>query len=135
MFRYFPLAAMTLALLPGCTPSGETKQQTEPANASSSSMDSMAGMNMMTPAPGDSEATRGYKQAMMASMQQMPPYTGDPDRDFMQQMRTHHQGAIRMSEVLLKHGKDQQTRALAEEIIKAQRREIADIDAWLAAPR
>jgi uncharacterized protein (DUF305 family) len=98
-------------------------------------MDSMAGMNMMMPTPGDSEATRGYKQTMMESVQQMPTYTGDADRDFMQQMRTHHQAAIRMSEVLLRHGKDQQTRALAQEIIEAQRREIAQIDGWLAARR
>lgn len=135
MMRSISLAAMTVALLSGCAPSEDANQSTDTADASSGSMGSMAGMNMMMPTPGDSEATRGYKQAMMESMQQMPAYTGDADRDFMQQMRTHHQGAIRMSEVLLRHGKDQQTRALAQEIIEAQRREIAQIDAWFAARR
>lgn len=95
----------------------------------------MAGMGPMMPAAQDSAATREYKQAMMASMQNGPPFTGDADRDFMQQMRVHHQAAIQMSETLLKHGKDQQTQALAQEIIKAQQREIAEIDAWLSSRR
>jgi uncharacterized protein (DUF305 family) len=83
----------------------------------------------------DSAATREYKQAMMASMQNTPPSTGDADRDFMQQMRVHHRAAIQMSETLLKHGKDQQTRALAQEIIGAQQREIVEIDRWLSKRR
>jgi uncharacterized protein (DUF305 family) len=95
----------------------------------------MAGMGSMEPSAQDSAATREYKQSMMASMQNMPPFTGKPDRDFMQQMRVHHQAAIQMSETVLKHGKDQQTRALAQEIIKAQQREIAEIDGWLSSRR
>lgn len=135
MLRRIALAAATVALLSGCTPAGDAKQSADPTNAGPPSMGSMADMDMMTPTPGDSEATRGYKQTMMQSMQQMPAYTGDADKDFMQQMRTHHQGAIGMSEVLLRHGKDQQTRALAQEVIEAQRQEIAEIDAWLAERR
>jgi uncharacterized protein (DUF305 family) len=68
----------------------------------------MSGMNGMTPASGDTEATREYKQAITASMTDAPPFTSDADRDFMQQMRGHYQAAIKMSETLLKHGKDQQ---------------------------
>ena len=121
------------ALLSGCAPAGSGSENN--ATAERPAMNDMAQTNMMMAAPGDSEPTREYKQAMMASMQNMPPFTGDPDRDFMQQMRVHHQAAIQMSETLLRHGKDQQTRALAQEIIAAQRSEIAEIDAWLGRPR
>ncbi|WP_435418084.1 DUF305 domain-containing protein [Parerythrobacter aurantius] len=81
---------------------------------------------------GDSPATAGYKQSMTAMMEEAPPYTGDADVDFMQQMKVHHEAAIAMSETVLEHGKDAETRALAEAIIREQRREISEIDAWLA---
>lgn len=97
------------------------------ANAHSKPMD----MAMMAPAAGDSEATRGSKAAMMKMMQGMPPYTGDADVDFNKQMRGHHVAAVDMAEVQLAHGKDAESRALAQEIIKAQKTEIAKIDAWL----
>lgn len=47
-------------------------------------------------------------------------------------MKVHHQAAIDMAEVQLANGKDAATKALAQEIIGAQHREIAQIDAWLA---
>ena len=92
-------------------------------------------MESMSPAPGDSDATRGYKMAMMRMMQDSAAakYSGDADRDFMIQMRAHHQAAIDMSKVVLAAGKDDKVKALAKEIIVAQEKEIADIDAWLAA--
>jgi uncharacterized protein (DUF305 family) len=92
----------------------------------------MGDMAMMTPAAGDSAATKGYKQSMMKMMQGMPPYTGDADVDFNKQMRTHHLAAIDMGKVQLANGKDAQSRALATKIIADQEREVAQIDAWLA---
>jgi uncharacterized protein (DUF305 family) len=86
---------------------------------------------MMAPMPNDSASTKGYKATMMKMMEAMPTYTGSADIDFMKQMRTHHQAAIDMAKVLLANGKDAETKKLAQQIIAAQEKEIATIDAWL----
>lgn len=96
----------------------------------------MQGMQSMMPGPNDTAATKGYKAAMMMQMHNMPKqYTGNADTDFMAQMRAHHQSAIDMAQVVLAEGKDAQVKKLAQDIITAQKKEIAEIDGWLAKDR
>lgn len=59
--------------------------------------------------------------------------TGDVDYDFAVNMRIHHQMAIDMSQAQLKNGKSPQLRTMATTIISAQKKEIATLDAWIAA--
>jgi Domain of unknown function (DUF305) len=60
---------------------------------------------------------------MMADMTIKP--SGDIDRDFVAMMAPHHQGAIDMALILLRHGKNEQLKRLAQEIIVTQQQEIA----------
>jgi uncharacterized protein (DUF305 family) len=93
-------------------------------------------MDMMMPKDGDAASTKGYKMSMMKMMKDMPhEFTGNADVDFMRQMRAHHQGAIEMSEVAIQHGRDDDVKRLARKIVDDQRKEIAEIDAWLAKRR
>jgi len=59
----------------------------------------------------------------------------DIDTAFICGMIPHHQGAIDMARAQLEFGSDPWARELAEAIIAAQEREIADMLAWLEARR
>ncbi len=78
-------------------------------------------------------------QAMMQGMETMnhdmaaAPMTGDADRDFVAMMIPHHQGAIDMAQVELHQGKDPALRRLANQIVAAQKKEIAMMRQWQAA--
>lgn len=92
----------------------------------------MGQMTMGTPKGDDSQSSRDYAIANAKMHEAMDIiFTGDSDVDFVKGMIAHHQGAIDMAEVVLQHGKDPQIRKLAEEIIEAQRGEIAMMQQWL----
>jgi uncharacterized protein (DUF305 family) len=92
------------------------------------------------PAPGSSAqstppsaATKAYQDA--AERMHAPMMEGiqasDPDVAFVRGMIPHHQAAIDMAKVVLQFGKDPQTRKLAEDVMREQQREIADMQEWL----
>ena len=60
------------------------------------------------------------------------PMTGNPDQDFVGMMMPHHQGAIDMSRIYLRDGKDPAIRRMAQKIITDQEREIGEFKAWQA---
>lgn len=54
------------------------------------------------------------------------------DREFIDMMFAHHQGAIRMAQIELAEGADDETKSLASAIIDAQSREITQLNEWRA---
>ncbi len=69
---------------------------------------------------------------MMNDMAVKP--TGDVDRDFVEMMIPHHQGAIDMAQAILRYGKNEQLRRIAQEIIVDQQQEIAAMRLALGDP-
>jgi uncharacterized protein (DUF305 family) len=62
---------------------------------------------------------------MMADMMIKP--SGDVDRDFVEMMVPHHQGAIDMAKAELKYGHNEQLRRLARDIVANQQQEITEM--------
>ena len=56
--------------------------------------------------------------------------TGNVDHDFMMMMRHHHAAGIAMAEFQVANGKDKEMINMAKKIIKDQKREIKELDAW-----
>ena len=82
-----------------------------------------------TPGP----ASQQMHQHMAQGMQQMQsmPLTGNVDKDFVRMMRMHHQQGVDMARVELEKGASPEVKAMAQKIIDAQQREIAQFDEWL----
>lgn len=88
---------------------------------------------MATPAPAaQTSSTQAFLQANDKMHKGMNiTFTGDADTDFIMGMIPHHQGAIDMAKVVIKHGKDPEVKMLANDIIKAQDKEIRWMQDWL----
>ena len=124
-------AALTLALF---QPVARSQSPAQPASGAGMGMQNksmdMKGMDMkgMDMKGMDMKSMMKNSDDKMASMKM----TGNADVDFAMMMRVHHQGAIDMAEAELRDGKDAQMRKLATNIIAAQKKEIAQLDKFLA---
>lgn len=121
VLRAFPTAALLVSAL--ASPLILQAQPAPPSGTKGAGMD-----NSMSGAKMDMKSMMKQNDEKMASV----PMTGNPDVDFAQMMRIHHQGAIDMAQSLLRDGKDPQMLKMAKDIISAQKKEIAVLDAFLA---
>ncbi len=89
----------------------------------------------MAPIPGANPADLAFSRGMSQMHESMMAVhdTGNTDRDFVLNMLPHHQGAVDMAQTELRYGHDPSLRRLASGIIAAQRREIAEMNAWILA--
>lgn len=104
------IAVAAIAVAPTCTNANEEKQNGKPMPTEQmdhSKMDCTKDMSMSK--------------------------TGDVDYDFAANMHHHHQMAVEMSEAEIKNGRDPKLQRMAKDIIAAQKKEIAELDEWMAA--
>ena len=98
--------------------------------------DPMGGMAMgdasMTPAGDAAHAELMAGMGAMNADMMAGGTAADIDVAFVCSMIPHHQGAIAMAEAELAHGDDPWAKTLAEAVIAAQEKEIADMKDWLS---
>jgi DUF305 family protein family protein len=111
----FVLAAVLLPVaVPGPSPASATGGQTA--------------LGALLCSAASDEATPFYPEMTAAGMKMHAemdvPRSGDIDRDFVRMMIPHHQGAIDMARVLLKYGRDEKLKRLAQSMIVEQAQEV-----------
>ncbi|MES2436769.1 MAG: DUF305 domain-containing protein [Patescibacteria group bacterium] len=81
--------------------------------------------------PRDTPGMQGMMDHMNANLEGK---TGDAfDQAFLEEMIVHHEGAVEMAEAALTNAKHPEIKKLSQDIITAQKKEIADMKAWLKA--
>lgn len=130
----FWLAALCLSgsLLSSCE-SNKPAETTSAAPVVADTTGGMAGMDHMDHSKMGmtGAATTGMMAAMNTMMQRMDAAkpVGNTDYDFARMMLAHHQGAVEMSALELKEGKDATLRAMAQKISTDQQQEIQALEA------
>ena len=74
--------------------------------------------------------TSQMKASMDGMMKNMPPMVANPDMNFNMMMTVHHQSAVEMAQAELAHGRDTKLKEMAQKMVDAQQKEIADFKAW-----
>ncbi|HAN72991.1 MAG TPA: DUF305 domain-containing protein [Planktothrix sp. UBA8402] len=87
-----------------------------------------------TTTPVSSETILSQNNGMMSGnhgmMMDLGPADTEYDLRFIDGMIPHHQGAIKMAEQVIQKSNNPELKKLAEEIIKAQEKEIAQMQEW-----
>ncbi|HVT54376.1 MAG TPA: DUF305 domain-containing protein [Dongiaceae bacterium] len=78
------------------------------------------------------DAFRMKNDQMMTAMHGVA-LTGDADKDFVDMMIPHHEGAVDMAKLEIQYGKDPQLKQMAQSIVDGQGQQIQMLKTWQAA--
>jgi uncharacterized protein (DUF305 family) len=82
-------------------------------------------------ATGPTEADRAFAASEAEMHRLMAEASGATlDQSYIAKMIAHHQGAVAMAEVALRDSRDPEVRRMAQAVVEAQTREIAEMRAW-----
>lgn len=88
------------------------------------------------PAAGPTQADRAFAASETEMHRLMAEASGETiDEAYIAKMIAHHQGAVAMAEVAMRDSRDPEVRRMAQAVIDAQTREIAEMRAWKPASR
>jgi hypothetical protein len=91
-----------------------------------------AQMGGMMPKGDTGPSSQAYNGIMMKMHNDMAiTYSGNADIDFVKGMIPHRRAAIDMAKTVVAFGKDPEVKKLAEDMIRAQEAEIAQMNTWL----
>lgn len=81
--------------------------------------------------PGQSAGDRAFAASEAEMHRGMAAASGETvDQAYIAKMIEHHRGAVAMAEVAMRDSKDPEIRRMAQGVIDAQTREIAEMRAW-----
>lgn len=72
------------------------------------------------------KAYNNIYQTMIMSMQNAKP-TGNIDKDFLEEMIPHHEGAIKMSQNILKYTQNAELKTILQNIITTQQKQLTEM--------
>lgn len=120
--RHFKLLAITAMLAAFALPAASQQAQT---GQNGGSMQGMQGMSNMNPFQKDTMAAMDkMNKAMMQGMMDR-----DPGMAWMKSMAAHHQGAIEMSEIVLRHTKDPEITKEARKTVQENEKSLKELQA------
>lgn len=144
MRRLVVLAALPLIVLAACDGGGDPVQQA--LRDASAERHAATVKEGVTPAPAAHDAHAGHgaagptqaDRAFAASEAEMHRLMAEAsgatiDESYIAKMIAHHQGAVAMAEVALRDSRDPEIRRMAQAVVDAQTREIAEMQAWKPA--
>ncbi|MEX0269905.1 DUF305 domain-containing protein [Leptolyngbyaceae cyanobacterium UHCC 1019] len=119
-------AIATSSVLNACSSSAQNQAQTPSATATDAGTKQMDHSNM----GGMNHGDRSKGGMMDHSMMDLGPADAELDLRFIDSMIPHHQGAVVMAREVLQKSKRPELKKLAQDIIKAQEKEINQMKQW-----